>query len=116
MQDGELLLQRVGEAEHQRRHQRADRVPAAEDHRGKADEAAPAGHVVVEAADRAEREPGAAEAGDHAADGHVDVAQAIDVDAERVGGFRVLADGAGAQAAARVEQVVGRDRHQDEAP
>ena len=85
-------------------------MPAPEDHRGKPDEATPVGHVDVEAADRAEREPRSREPRHHAADSHVDVADAIDVEAERVRRLRVLPDGARPEARAGVEQVVGRHR------
>ena len=44
------------------------------------------------AAGRPDREVGAAEAGDHAAEDHVAVAGEVHVDADRVGRPRVLAD------------------------
>ena len=56
---------------------------------------ASAGHAVLERAGRLEREVRAREARDRAADDHVHVALAEDVDADRVGRFRMLADRAG---------------------
>ena len=88
-------------------------MPAAEDHRRKADEAAAEGHVLVKPPDRAEREPGAAEAGHHAGDNDMRVAGLDDIDAERVGGTRMLANRAGTKPVARMEQVVGRQGDED---
>ena len=107
VQKRQFLLQRVGKSKDQRGAQRPDRVPAAKDHRRQSDEAAPTGHVLVEPTDRAQREPSAAKARDHAAQGHVDIAGAVDVDAKRIGGARVFADGARAQAATGMEKVIG---------
>ena len=103
LNDRHLLLQRIGESENQRRRQHADRMPTAEDHGRQSDKASARGHILIEAADEAEREPSATKARDHAAQRHVDVAHRIDVDAERVGRPRVLAHGARPQAGARVE-------------
>ena len=60
---------------------------------------------------RADREERAAEAGDEAGGDHVDVAGPQHLDADRVGGPGVLADGPGAQAPAGAEQ---RDVHADD--
>jgi hypothetical protein len=46
---------------------------------------------------------GAADAGDRAGEHHVPEARRVDLDADGVGGLRVLADGAQAQAPARLE-------------
>ena len=74
---GEPALELLGEAEHQRGAERADGVPAAEDQRGEGDEAAPGGHVLLEAAGGVEGEERAAEPGDGTAEQHGDVAQAL---------------------------------------
>ena len=49
---------------------------------------------------RLQGQEGARQAGEDAADDHVAVAQRDDVDADRVGGLRVLADGTRAEAPA----------------
>ena len=97
-------LQRVGEAEEQRRRDRTARAPPAEDHGGQGDEALAGGDVRAEAADGADGQERAAEAGDEAAHDHVAVAGPQHVDADRVGRLRVLADGPGAQSPAGAEQ------------
>ena len=56
--------------------------------------------VLVEGAGRADGEVRAAEPGEDAAEEHVPPADPVDLDADRVGGLRVLADGADAQAPA----------------
>ena len=59
---------------------------------------------LVNVADAAEREVRAADAGHHAAEQHVAVAQPQHLDADRVGRGRVLADRPGAQAPPGAEQ------------
>ena len=78
--------------------------PTAEDHGGEGDEAGAGRHLLVERADRAEREERAAEAGDRAGEGDVPEPGAVDLDADGVGGLRVLADGAEAQAPLGLEE------------
>ena len=65
----------LGAGEQQRREERADRRPAAEDDRREGDEAAPGGHAVLEGARRLEREVGARQAGQCAAEDDVPIAQ-----------------------------------------
>ena len=87
-------------------------MPAPKDHRGKGDEPAPGRHVLVERADRPEGEIGATKAGDQPAEEHVDIAGAIDVDPNSVGGLWMLADGATAKAPACPEKTVGHRNNQ----
>ncbi len=76
LEQGEPALELLGEAEHEGRAQRADGVPPAEDQRGEGDEAAPGGHVLLEAARRSRGVKNVpAEAGDGAAEHHGDVAR-----------------------------------------
>ena len=90
--------------EEQRRAERAERCPAPDDHRGQPDEPAPGGHPLLEGRGRLHAQERAAKAGQDAAREDVPVAQPDDVDADRLGGPRVLADGAAAQAPARSEE------------
>ena len=76
-------------------------TPVAEDHRGEADVAAAAGLALQVEVGGDDREEGAAEAGEAAGDDHGDVLVLVDVDAERLGGDRVLAAGAQPQAERR---------------
>ena len=96
--------ERAGEAEQHGAGEGGPRPPLAEDEGGEGDEAGAVGHVVLEAGLRLEREPGAGQPGDQPADHHGPVADADRVDAERLGGVRVLADGADPQPEAGVAQ------------
>ena len=82
----------------------AERRPAAEDERRERDEAAAVGHARLEAVAELEREPGAREAREQAAQDDVPVAHPDDVDAHGLRGLGVLAHGPRAQAPARPEQ------------
>ena len=92
---------------------RPDRVPLAEDDGGQRDVAGACRHLPVEARDRDEGEVGAAEAGDRAREQDRAEAGAVDLDADRVGGLGVLADGADAQAPAGAVEGEGHDRDRD---
>ena len=96
-ENGKLRADRVREAEKQPRAKRADGVPVAEDHGGYADEALASGHALFEAANGTKREESACQASDGAAEQNAHPAQAIDIDAERVGCFGVFSDRAQAQ-------------------
>src|SRR5215475_6618264 len=65
---GQRGLQRVGEAEQQRRRRRAERGPAPEDHRRERDVAEAGRHVLGERPDRADGQVGAPDARDQAAE------------------------------------------------
>ena len=80
------------------------RRPSAEDDRRQRDEAATGGHAVLERPGLLEGEVGAGQPGEDAAEDDVAVAQRDDVDPDRLGGLRVLADGARPQAPARPEE------------
>src|SRR5215475_225092 len=108
---GQRGLQRVGETEQQSGCRRAQRGPAAEDHRGQGDVAKAGRHVLGEGAYRAEGQVGAADAGDQAAEYDVAVPGRPHADADGVGRGRVLADGPDAQPPSRAEQP---DLHQDD--
>src|SRR5581483_1634801 len=103
------------EAEQDRGPERPERTPVAEDERRERDEAAPGGHVVVEApAAEADRQVGASERGEDAGEDHGAVADGIDVDADGVGGARMLAAGADAQADRRREDDEEGEDHEHE--
>ena len=109
--DGEHRLQRVREPEQQGRRDRAPWAPPPEDDGRQGDESLAGADVLAEAADLADREERAAEAGDETRRDDVDVPRPQDVDAHGVGRPWVLADGAGAQAPPGAEQ---RDVHADD--
>ena len=71
------------------------------------------GHLLVERADRAEREVRAADAGDRARERDVPEPGAVHVDADGVGGLRVLADRAHPQTPAGLEQPEPDQEHRD---
>ena len=103
-----------GVREQQRAGQGADRRPSAEDDRRQRDEAAAGGHVVLERAGSLEGEVRAGEPGEDAGDDDVPIAQPDDVDADRVRGARMLADGTRPQAPARAEEEDLEDEHEDD--
>src|SRR5829696_6699286 len=118
LDEPEPLGERAREAEEERRGEGADRSPAAEDERGERDEAAAGGHVLGERVVEPDRQERAAERREHPRDDNGHVARAVDGDADRVGGLRVLADGADAEAGRRLEhrdvrERDGRDREPD---
>ena len=88
----------VGVAEQAGAHGEPARPPVAEDHRGEADVAAAAGLALQVDVRGDDGEEDAAEAGQAAGDDHGDVLVLVDVDAERLGGDRVLAAGPQPQA------------------
>jgi hypothetical protein len=63
---------------------------AAKEHGGERDKPPAAGHVFIEPAHRAQREPCPAKASDHTGQCHVYVAGTVDIDAERVSGAWML--------------------------
>src|SRR5919204_4602388 len=95
--------QRRGEAEQERRPERPERAPVAEDERRERDEAPPGGHVLVEGANEADRQERATQRCQHARGHDARVAHGIDVDADRVGGTRMLTARADAQSDRRLE-------------
>ena len=102
--DLDRLAEALGRGEQQRRPERAERGPAPDDHRGEADEPAAGRHALLERRGRLHAQERAAQRGQDARRDDVPVAQPDDVDADRLGGARVLADGARAQAPARAEE------------
>src|SRR3954447_7509437 len=99
----EPLGERARKAKKERGGERADGPPAAEDQRRERDEAAAGGHVLRERVVEPNRQERAPERGEHPGDDHGHVPRAVDGDAHRVGGFRMLADGANAEAGRRLE-------------
>src|SRR5919199_1438275 len=102
----------LSHAEQQRRAPRAERRPLAEDHGRQGDEPATVGHQRLEVRHRLQREIPTRQPGQRSAQHDVHVAQRVDIDTERVGRKRMLADGAGAQAPARPEQREVQHEHQ----
>ena len=102
---------RIEQAEEQAGEQGRPGPPIGEDHRGERDEALAGGHLRQEAGRLRDGEIGAAQPAERAADDHRGIAQAGNRDAGGVDRSRVFADGAQAQAEARVLQ---RQRRQDE--
>ena len=112
--DADRLAEGAGVGEQQRAGQRADGRPAAEDDRRQRDEAAAGGHAVLERAGPLEGEVCARQPGEDAGEDDVAVAQPDDVDADRVGGTRVLAHRAGPQSPSRAEEQDLQDEHEDD--
>src|SRR5436190_10429201 len=108
---GEPERERGRGAEEDRGGVRAERPPVAEDDRGEGNEAAAVRHPLVERADEADREVGAAERGEDARDGHGRIARLEDGDADGVGGAWVLADRTQPQPDGRPEE---HDRRHDQ--
>jgi len=94
----------VGAAEHQGTDEGHEGPPLAEVHNGDADESAAHGHVVGEDPEVSDREVGASQRAQHAAQNHAQVADRSDVHSERVGGFGILTDGTDLEAQARSAQ------------
>ena len=84
-------LTRLDRAEEERAERGPGRIPGGEDHQRDGDPAAAGGHVLAPAGVGRERDRGAANSGEGAAEDDVDVAQAADVEAHRVGGRRIFA-------------------------
>src|SRR4051794_28209245 len=101
---GEAERERGRRAEEDRRRIRAERPPVPEDHGGERDEAAPVRHALVERAEEADREVGAAERGEDPRNDDRDVAGLVDRDPDGVRRTRMLADRAETQADGRAEQ------------
>ncbi|CAM5694571.1 hypothetical protein SALBM217S_05740 [Streptomyces griseoloalbus] len=91
-------VEAVGVAEEAGADGEAARHPVAEDHRGEADVAAAAGLALQVEGVGHDGQEDAAEAGQTAGDDHGEVLVLVDVDAEGLGGHRVLAAGAQPQA------------------
>src|SRR5579862_477316 len=103
------------EAEEKRCAPGAERPPVPEDHRRERDEAAALGHVLGEAAAaEADREVGAAEGCQHPGDNHGRVADAVNVDADRVRCAWMLAAGADAETDRGLEEDDVGERHEQD--
>ena len=89
---------RIGEAEQRAGGGGIERVAAPEHHRDHRDPAAARRHVFGEYRHGAERKLRARETDERARDEHGDDPIGVDVDAERLGGVRLLADAAQPQA------------------
>ena len=96
----DVYLQRLSQPEEEGRAPRAQRGPLAENERGEGDETAPSYHARAELR-HLNNKIGASQPCYRATDDNVCVAHEEDVDAHRIGGARVLSDGARPQAPAR---------------
>src|SRR5262249_2908992 len=74
---------RLGEAEEEAGGESADRIPFAEDQCGQRDESAPGGHVAGEERILADRQIGAAEAGERARNHHSPITHSVDAPPSR---------------------------------
>ncbi len=92
------------------------RRPAPEDHCGESDEAAPGGHVVLERPALLQGQVRPRQSGEDPTQDDVPVAQLDDVDPDRLGGLRVLADGPRPQAPARPEEPESEGRRPGRGP
>ena len=110
----QLVLEGLGVAEQGRGAECAEGVPVSEDHGGQRDEAATRGHAFLELADCLENEEGSGKTGEHASQGGVYVAVAVDVNADGVGGAWMFTDSARAQTPAGIEQTEMHNHDHDQ--
>src|SRR5690606_27308571 len=102
----------VAEPEQERRERRIPRVPPAEDDGGERDEALAGAHLAHERADAADRERRPAEPRDESRDRDRPEPHAVDLDADRVGGERMLAERPHPKAPPGLEENVPGERHE----
>src|ERR671937_1786979 len=93
----EPKCKRLRKPEEQRRGESAERSPVAEDQGSEADETAAAGHVLRKRSHVANGEVRASERGEHSRNDHGRITDAVDGDADGVGGAWMFAERADAQ-------------------
>ena len=92
----------IGKAKRHSRAERTHRITVTENHGRQTDKSTPGGHHLIEASYGTEDEVRARETSHHATQHHGEITCAVDIDAERIGGFGMFADGPGAQPPAGV--------------